>query len=217
MGNVIGGRKKAKVMKVDGETFKLKTPVQVSEVIKDYPGHVLLDSKAVKHFGVRAKPLEPQHVLNAKKIYFLVELPKFIPEEKYKVPTRRVRSGIHMSAKDRLELLKLSRRAVSDLSTVKPLTSHGSDGQVPELSDGRMRVKLRLPKSQVAKLIDESKDEAEVAEKLVDLYVGKAGGAPTPGVEWKPRLDSVSENHKIREKHVSFSPTEEIHQDVASR
>ncbi|XP_031255953.1 uncharacterized protein At1g66480-like isoform X1 [Pistacia vera] len=217
MGNTIGGRKKAKVMKVDGETFKLKTPVQVSDVVKDYPGHVLLDSEAVKHYGIRAKPLEPQQILKAKKIYFLVELPKFIPEEKNKMPTRRVQSGIHMGAKDRLELLMLSRRAVSDLSAVKPSTSRGSDGQVPELNDGRMRVKMRLPKSQVAKLMDESKDEAEAAEKLVDLYVGKAGGAPLPGEEWKPRLGSVRENHKAREKHVSFFPAEEIQLDVTSR
>ncbi|XP_044467704.1 uncharacterized protein At1g66480 [Mangifera indica] len=213
MGNTVGGGKKAKVMKVDGETFKLKTPIQVSDVVKDYPGHVLLDSETVKVYGVRAKPLEPQQILQAKKVYFLVELPKFMPEERNKVPTRRVQSGIHMSAKDRLELLMLSRRAVSDLSSVKPSTSGGSDGTAAEVNDGRMRVKMRLPKSQVVKLMDESKDDAEAAEKLVDLYVGKAGGAPPPAAEWKPRLGSVRENHQAREKHVSFFPTEESHLD----
>ena len=75
MGNAMGS-KKAKVMKIDGETFKLNTPARANDVVKDYPGHVLLDSHAVKNFGPRAKPLEPDYQLKPKKIYFLVELPK---------------------------------------------------------------------------------------------------------------------------------------------
>jgi len=58
MGNSLGGKKTTKVMKIDGETFKLKTPVTAEEVLKDFPGHVLLDSESVKHYGARAKPLE---------------------------------------------------------------------------------------------------------------------------------------------------------------
>ncbi|KDO63111.1 hypothetical protein CISIN_1g0323941mg [Citrus sinensis] len=132
MGNTIGGRRKAKVMKIDGETIKLKTPIQASEVVKDYPGYVLLDSEAVKHFGIRAKPLEPRQQLKPKKVYFLVELPKLPDEEKI---TRRVRSGIQMSAKDRLECLMLSRRAVSDLTAVNVRSSHGSE-VAPGTGDG---------------------------------------------------------------------------------
>ncbi|XVF20649.1 hypothetical protein REPUB_Repub12eG0019600 [Reevesia pubescens] len=210
MGNSIGGRKKTKVMKVDGETFKLKTPIRAWDVVKDYPGHVLLDSEAVKHFGIRAKPLEPQQDLKPKKIYFLVELPKF-PEEK--APrTRRVRSGgIHMSAKDRLECLMLSRRSVSDLSMVRPSSSLGSDGLGP--GSGGMTVKMRLPKSQMAKFVEESKDGVEVAEKILDLYTENTGGdndnqmhRETP---WKPGLVRIGENLKSkREKRVSFIPQE---------
>ncbi|KAJ6738549.1 PLASTID MOVEMENT IMPAIRED PROTEIN [Salix koriyanagi] len=127
MGNNLGGGKTAEVMKINGETFKLRTPARVTDVVKDYPGFVLLDSEAVKHFGIRAKPLEPQQELKAKKIYFLIELPE-IPEEKEARSTRRVRSAIQMSAKDRLENLMLSRRSVSDLSMVRPSPSQTSDG-----------------------------------------------------------------------------------------
>lgn len=56
MGNRLGGRKTAKVMKIDSQTFKLKTPVRVWETVKDYPGHVLIESETFKHFGIRAKP-----------------------------------------------------------------------------------------------------------------------------------------------------------------
>lgn len=58
MGNTLGGNKTTKIMKIDGETFKLKTPVTAEEVLKDFPGLVLLDSESVKHYGARAKPLK---------------------------------------------------------------------------------------------------------------------------------------------------------------
>ncbi|KAG6779090.1 hypothetical protein NC652_010958 [Populus alba x Populus x berolinensis] len=210
MGNNLGGGNKAKVMLINGETFKLKTPATAGEVVKDYPGYVLLDSEAVKHFGIRAKPLEPQQELKAKKIYFLIELPQ-IPEEKDPRSTRRVRSAIQMSAKERLENLMLSRRSVSDLSMVRPSSSQTSDGREP------VQVKVRLPKAQVQKLVEESQDEVEVAEKLIDLYMRNSGGINgTDGhrhVHWKPELGIITESFKAAnetnvQKRVSFAQEE---------
>ncbi|KAG2710779.1 hypothetical protein I3760_04G044800 [Carya illinoinensis] len=214
MGNSIGGRKKAKVMKIDGETLKFKTPVRAWEVLKDCPGHVLLESEAVKRYGIRAKPLEPEQQLIPKKIYFLVDqLPK--PSDE-KVP-RAVRSqsaGIHMSAKDRLECLMLSRRTVSDLS-INRAPSVVSDGS------GRLKVKIRLPSDQMAKLVAESRDGAEVAEKILELYrdhAGEINGNVPEGTEdalmhreapWKPALGSIGEKAKAHKKRVSFVPMEE--------
>ncbi|CAJ1970826.1 unnamed protein product [Sphenostylis stenocarpa] len=204
MGNTMGRSKKAKVMKVDGETLKLKTPARVNDVVKDYPGHVLLDSEAVKHFGLRAKPLEPHQELKPKKIYFLVELPKIQPEEEKTALHRRVRSsGIRgMNAKDRLELLMLSKRSVSDLALVRP---------GPNLaSDGPMRVKMRLPKAQLDKLMEESTDGSEVAEKIISLYMGTNAGE-ADGVEAAEDGGARTlhhHTHKPRGKRVSFSPVE---------
>ncbi|KAF8399017.1 hypothetical protein HHK36_014884 [Tetracentron sinense] len=175
-------------MKIDGETFKLETPVQVGEVTKDYPGHVLLESEAVRHFGVRAKALEPQQELKPKRLYFLVELPK-IPEEK---APRRVRSGIQMSAKDRLESLMLSRRSVSDLSLMKP-TSLVLDKSEEGSKTGAVRMRMRLPKAQVDKLVQESKDEAEAAEKIMELCI------ENQQTNRKVGLGSARESFKTRE------------------
>lgn len=214
MGNSIGGRKKAKVMKINGETLKLKTPVRAWDVVKDYPGHVLLESDAVKRHGIRAKPLEPQQELKPKKIYFLIQLPK-LPEEK--VITRRSQSGgIHMSAKDRLECLMLSRRTVSDLSISRPSSGLVSDrpGTSSSTNSGQLTVKMRLPSAQVAKLMAESKDEAEVADKILDLYrdhAGEVNGWDVPEGQdhgllmhreapWKPALGRIGEKnqaHKV--------------------
>ncbi|XP_027099501.1 uncharacterized protein At1g66480-like [Coffea eugenioides] len=209
MGNSLGGKRVAKVMKINGETIKLKTPIYAGEVVKDYPGFVLLESEAVKHFGIRAKPLEPQQELKPKGLYFLVELPKF-PEENTKGP-RRVRSGIQMSAKDRLESLMLARRSVSDLSHLKP-ASIVLDEQSQESSpNGAMRLKMRLPKAQVEKMMMESKDEAEAAAKIMEFCMANtataAGGAASSKVHhWKNEHGIVKQGLKPREKRVGFLP-----------
>lgn len=196
MGNSLGAKKTAKVMKINGETLKLKIPVEAGEVVKDYPGHVLLDSEAVKHYGVRAKALETHQQLQPRRLYFLVELPQ---NPKVNVP-RRARSGINMSAKDRLESLMLSRRSVSDLSSMKPTSI------CPEEST---RLRMRLPKAEVEKLLKESRDEAEAAEKIMDLCRAKAGNvgeretAPNvrenQQVHWEDGRGRVKEGIKGRE------------------
>lgn len=209
----MGGKKTTKVMKISGETFKLKTPLKAEEVIKDYPGHVLLESEAVKHFGTRAKPLQPHQNLEPKRLYFLVDLPN-VPKEQ--VP-RRVRSGINMSAKDRLESLMLSRRSVSDLSIMKPISSLPEEGPTITPEDGGMRrVRMMLPKAEMDKLMKESKNEAEIAEKIVDLCMAKtsngsreaAADKPKNGVllqqqmQWKGSNGRIRQGFKARE--VSF-------------
>ncbi|KAK7290185.1 hypothetical protein RIF29_04420 [Crotalaria pallida] len=210
MGNTIGGSKKAKVMKIDGETFKLKTPTTANDVVMGYPGHVLLDSQAVKNFGLRAKPLEPHHELKPKKLYFLVELPKVQPEPKKSPLTRRVRSsGIRgMNAKDRLDFLMLSKRSVSDLTLVKPSSIDGPGTN----NGGPMRVKMRLPKAQLDRLLEESHGGGEVAEKIISLYVGnnvaEDGGATAEAAVVHGAKGEIH-NHKPRGKRVSFRPVEQ--------
>lgn len=192
-------------MKIDGQILKFKTPARVADIIKDYPDYVLMDSEAVRHLGVRAKVLAADHELKPRRLYFLVQLPKAKDE---KVP-RRARSGVlKMSAKDRLESLMLSRRSVSDLTHLKLMAPALVDDESGEGTGGAVRVKMRLPKAQVTKLMEESKDAAEVAEKIIDLCIGDAGedGAPKEdgGLlmqqrQWKPALGSIQEMQKTRE------------------
>lgn len=181
MGNTLGGKKRAKIMKINGETMKLKTPVQAGSVTKDYPGYVLLDSEAVKHFGIRAKPLGLYQELKPKRLYFLVELPKVVEDKSM----RKVRSGINMSAKDRLESLMLAKRSVSDLSLMQQKSSIGEEmrrGVMESSEPGRL--KMRLPKAEVHKLMSESKSEAEAAERIMQLCLDSSKGE-VDGQHWK--------------------------------
>ncbi|CAJ2650225.1 unnamed protein product [Trifolium pratense] len=204
MGNSFGSKKTTKVMKIDGETMKLKTPIKAGEVLKDHPGLVLLDSEAVKHYGVRAKAIEAHKELQPKRLYFLVELPK-------EIKPRRVRSGINMSAKDRLDNLLLARRSASDLSIMKPMKIEDNDGgggggEEKDVNEngGGVRLKVRLPKAEVEKLMRECKDEAEAAEMIMQLY--KAHGGREKETEVK---EKISTPRTPRQKRVSFLPINE--------
>ncbi|KAK4376361.1 hypothetical protein RND71_002657 [Anisodus tanguticus] len=231
MGNSLGGKKTAKVMKIDGQTMKFRTPVYANEVLKNYPSMVLLESEQVKHFGIRAKPLEPQQELKSKRLYFLVELPKF-PEEKN---PRRVRSGIQMSAKDRLETLMLARRSTSDLSIMKPASImteeyssyHNNNSTSGPLNGGRpqaqpVRLKLRLPKVEVEKLMMQSKDGSDIGEKIMKLCMNNNGesgemfqskSGPLIGEDqsqWNNNNGGIlKKGLKSREKRVGFLPIAE--------
>ncbi|CAM8886085.1 unnamed protein product [Rhodiola kirilowii] len=205
MGNSLGGSKKktAKIMKINGEIIKLKTPVLAGDVVKNWPGYVLLESEAVKHFGIRAKPLELQEGLEPKRLYFLVELPKFDEP-------RRVRSGIHMNAKDRLESLKLARRSTSDLSLMKQQQQQQTCCSTDHHDDVKsVRLKMRLPKAEVARLMEESKDEAEAAQKIMDLCL--ANNNNNIGQQQQVLLKSGHETATTQafKKRVSFMAVDE--------
>ncbi|KAL7141631.1 hypothetical protein ABFS83_08G066600 [Erythranthe nasuta] len=168
MGNGIGGsKKKAKIMKVNGETFKLKLPATATDVLKDYPaGYVLLESKTVKRYGVRAPELEPGEEIRPGKTYFLLEMPKF-PEPR----TRRSRSVVYRSgAEERLDGLKLRRQKSSALEMV----SGSGLGLGLGTGSDSVRVRLRIPKAQMVKMMRESKDDGEVTERIVDLCLQKS-------------------------------------------
>uniref|UniRef100_A0A1J3FHF0 Uncharacterized protein n=1 Tax=Noccaea caerulescens TaxID=107243 RepID=A0A1J3FHF0_NOCCA len=156
MGNTLRSKKTVKIMKINGESFKLKTPVKAGTVVKDFPGNVLLESESVKHFGIRAKPLDPNQYLETKRIYFMVELPRTWKER----GPRRVRSEIQMSAKERLENLKLSRRSSSDLSVMK------KKEEVVEEKEVMISVTLKLPKWKVEKLRKESVSDSDFSNKI---------------------------------------------------
>jgi len=201
-------RNKVKVMKIDGDIFRLKTPVTASDATKEYPGFVLLDSETVKRLGVRAKPLEPNQILKPNHTYFLVDLPPV--DKRNKLPYRRVMSGnIHVGAKERLEMLMLSRRTVSDVGAAR------SDvvGDGPEL--GHTRVRLRLPRSQITKLMEESHDASEVAAKIISAYMessgGIQGGRDNDGLRQRLGIAEINNHYKAREVNVRENYMIEIH------
>ncbi|KAF8065702.1 hypothetical protein N665_1164s0018 [Sinapis alba] len=168
MGNILGSKKTVKIMKINGKSFKLKTPVKAGTVVKDFPGHVLFESESVKRLGLRAKPLDPKQYLQSKRIYFMVEVPRNSSDRnprgirwKGRTP-RRVRLGIQMGAKERLENLKLSRRSSSShLSVIKEV-----DEEEREVVTS---VKLKLPKWKVEKLWKESENVSDFYNKIKAL------------------------------------------------
>nr|CAD1826711.1 unnamed protein product [Ananas comosus var. bracteatus] len=180
MGNSIGGKRRtAKVMKIDGTSFRVKPPVRAGDVVREHPGYDVLESEEVKQLGVRARPLDADAPLKPGRLYFLVALPR-LP-----LPPDRAWSGaLRLGARERLEGLMLARRSSSDLSL---LSSHASD------ADGARTLRLRLPKAEVARLMHESADPADAARKIMDLCVARnhhpsptTPDSATPTPIWTP-------------------------------
>ncbi|CAA7394927.1 unnamed protein product [Spirodela intermedia] len=177
MGNSIGRKRTAKVMKVDGSTTNVRPPATAREVLRDHAGHVIMESEQVKQLGFQAQPLDLEAPLKPGKLYFLFELPK-APPAAARGPARRVKSAIAgISAADRLEGLKLTRRSSSDVSyfPVAGSSAAADDG------GSRRTVRIRLPKAEVARLIEESRDAAEAAQKMVELVGAASGSSSSSG------------------------------------
>lgn len=189
-------------MKLDGETVKFKVPATVKDVIKDHPEHVLLDSEAVKHLGVRAKAMGEYMELKPRRLYFLVQLPKVEVDDHHGRAPRRVQSGaINVGAKERLESLMLSRRSMSDLTLLK---AAGSTLPAPSASgaDDGMQVRMKLPKAVVTKIMEGSKDNREAAEKIMALCATLDGQKPTAAARSAihGRLPPVPEGGSLEKK-----------------
>ncbi|RZR79286.1 hypothetical protein BHM03_00004979 [Ensete ventricosum] len=165
MGNSLGGKKKlVKVMKVDGTTVKLKPPAQATQALRDHPGHTLLDAEEVKRLGLQARPLDPDAASSG---------------------------ALRVSAKERLESLRLARRSMSDLAIATPAPP---SVEAEDAMDGTVRLKMRLPKAQVQRLMRESKDAADAAQKIMHLCAGNDGGSPSPSPE--PTTSTVDAGRK---------------------
>ncbi|KAJ1289615.1 hypothetical protein BS78_02G178500 [Paspalum vaginatum] len=199
MGNALmaGRRRAAKVMTVDGATFRYKTPAAAGAALRGHPGHQLLESEEVRRLGVRARPLDRDAALKPGKLYFLVQIPRGggeQEEEDPRLPRKTWSGALHVGARERLESLMLSRRTVSDVASILPppppgARQLGGPGGSPKPSsvevgaDGAVRLRMRLPKAEVARLMKESSDPAEAAERIMQLCVARdQGGARPPAL-----------------------------------
>uniref|UniRef100_A0A0E0M107 Uncharacterized protein n=1 Tax=Oryza punctata TaxID=4537 RepID=A0A0E0M107_ORYPU len=195
MGNALAGKRRvAKVMTVDGATFRYKAPATAGAALRGHPGHQLLESEEVRRLGVRARPLDRDAPLKPGKLYFLVQLPRGAGDDDPRAPRKTWSGALHVGARERLESLMLSRRTVSDMASLMPASAAaravagGESARRPSSVevgvDGAVRLRMRLPKSEVARLMKDSKDAAEAAEKIMQLCVardqGGAGAAVTP-------------------------------------
>uniref|UniRef100_A0A0D9X823 Uncharacterized protein n=1 Tax=Leersia perrieri TaxID=77586 RepID=A0A0D9X823_9ORYZ len=176
MGNAIAGgrRRTARVMTVDGTTYKYRPPASAAAALRDLgrgPGFHLLESDDVRRLGLRARPLDPDSPLKPGKLYFLVHLPR-LAGGGGRVP-RRTWSGqlVGGGAGERLESMMLSRRSASDVAAMVNSSPAAKGVEIAGGEGGGVRLRVRLPKAEVARLVKESRDAGEAAEKIMQLCV----------------------------------------------
>jgi hypothetical protein len=209
MGNALAGRRRvAKVMTVDGATFRYKIPATAGAALRGHPGHHLLESQEVRRLGVRTRPLDRDAALKPGKLYFLVQIPGGAgTDDDPRAPRKTWSGALHVGARERLESLTLSRRTVSDVTALTPSSAAaravaGEPSSVEVGLDGAVRLRMRLPKAEVARLMKESRDTADAAEKILQLCVARdQGGAGAPGSQLGgPALVSAMSGRKTDPK-----------------
>ncbi|KAG6499602.1 hypothetical protein ZIOFF_039392 [Zingiber officinale] len=147
-------------MMIDGRVIRPGPQATAADVLRDHPGYSLLEA------GGDQRPLHFSHPLEPGKLYFLLELPR----------PPMFRRELRRGAVERLESLKLSRLWRMDASAIERRSKVRDDSARVRAGGGGMDdflVRIRLPKAQVAKLVAESEDKAEVAEKIVALYLAE--------------------------------------------
>ncbi|TKW10387.1 hypothetical protein SEVIR_6G161100v4 [Setaria viridis] len=185
MGNSIGGkRRRARVMTVDGATHKYRAPAAAADALRGHPGHHLLESDEVRRLGVRARPLDPDAPLKPGKLYFLVEIPRLAAASsssntRRRAPQRTWSGALTYGAGERLESLMLARRSASDVAAALAASSSSPGPSSPSVEaaagpdGGAVRLRVRLPKADVQRLVESSRDAAEAAERIMQLCVAR--------------------------------------------
>lgn len=164
-------------MTVDGTTYKYRAPAAAGDALREHPGkgNHLLESEEVRRLGLRARPLDPDAPLKPGKLYFLVQIPRGGGgDDDPRAPRKTWSGALRVGARERLEGLMLSRRTVSDVSSILPPPAAASSPSSVEVgADGAVRLRMRLPKADVARLMQESRDPAEAAERIMQLCVAR--------------------------------------------
>ncbi|EEE57751.1 hypothetical protein OsJ_08272 [Oryza sativa Japonica Group] len=171
MGNSIGGKRKgAKVMQLDGTSFRVKPPAVAADVLRDHPG--------VPAAGVgggeaprRAGPAAWARRAAPKRKALL---PRWAPATPGRgaAATPFIRFGPEFPR---------------------------FPGRVGSGAANPVRLKMRLPRAQVEKLMGESKDASEAAAKIMELCAAAGAKSASvtperpPGILRSPRFAATPE------------------------
>ncbi|KAG0456144.1 hypothetical protein HPP92_023932 [Vanilla planifolia] len=187
MGNSFGCKRKRtiKVMRIDGSTLRLKTPATAGDVLRDHPTYSVLDAADFKTLGLRARRLTADDPLLSGRLYFLVQLPRFQPA----VTRRSLSYNTGHSAKDRLDLLFKSRSTGSNLAVHS--CAEAEKARAEDTTEGVTRLRVRLPKNEVAKLVEESRDDAEAVQRIVELSVALRSSPMTSSQLTGPKENKI--------------------------
>ncbi|GLJ50429.1 hypothetical protein SUGI_1074650 [Cryptomeria japonica] len=68
-------RGRVKIMKADGEMIKVWSPVNVKEILADYPDHEMFEEDENRRLSMDSRPLSSATLLRPGRLYFFIALP----------------------------------------------------------------------------------------------------------------------------------------------
>ncbi|GLJ50436.1 hypothetical protein SUGI_1074720 [Cryptomeria japonica] len=68
-------RGRVKIMTANGEVIKVWSPVNVKEILADYPDYEMFEADKSSRLSMDDRPLPPNTLLRPRRLYFLIPLP----------------------------------------------------------------------------------------------------------------------------------------------
>lgn len=203
-------RRRIKIMKADGTVMKLRSPLSVKEILTDYPNHGIFETAAYGGIGIGSPSLPERAGLVAGHLYYLIPLPH--PQNELlnynnimnrghfarvssdqSVP--RVSSWLQpqSSAGTATAIDSIKQREEADHAIDKIFIRDGIKVVSSSCSThgSTVRVKLRLRKEELASFLSTKYNNIVMQNVIVAPSI-QAASKQSP---WKPRLDTIAENH----------------------
>ncbi|GLJ50434.1 hypothetical protein SUGI_1074700 [Cryptomeria japonica] len=174
-------RGRVKIMKADGEIIKVWSPVNVKEILADYPDHEMLEEDQSHRLSMDGQPLSPTTIFRPGCLYYLVPLPM--------QSTPSSTSTSH-ACRQQIYSKSVSNRDLTTDNTMSRLISSTNNGSTT-------RLRIRLSKEEASSLlsVDGNKVMGDLLAPLIQRAINKKLKNSWDSFDrrWKPSLETIFE------------------------
>lgn len=203
-------RRRIKIKKADGTVMKLRSPLSVKEILRDYPNHGIFETAAFGGLGIGNPSLPERAGLVAGHLYYLIPLPH---------PQNELLNYNNIMNRGHFAGVSSDQSVPSASSCLQPQLSAGIDTAIDSIKqreeadhaidkifirDGikivsssssphgsTVRVKLRLRKEELASFLSAQNTNIVMRNVIVAPAIQPA----SKQFPWKPRLDTIAETN----------------------
>ncbi|OVA14712.1 Protein of unknown function DUF4228 [Macleaya cordata] len=178
-----------RIMTDSGGTVEFRGPIQVRNVINNYPGYGIFRE------GQLSSPLFHHEQLFSSHLYYLLPVPK------KETLVKKTEEVVVVKRKSDLEFGNQAVRSNSFSTRVSSAKESDLGGKnlivepalevLPSLGNGVWRVKMVIDTKQLEEILSEQVNIGELIEKMREVASSSSSTSSTPRRSWRPSFSSV--------------------------